>query len=586
MAGFGSAASSAERSVGTRERQLGVTAARLFLSILSFGVIIVLEPLGLDLERGVRAGLYWTFGFAIFATLVSGVGFQRTRSPERFAALQLISDVVIVTSLVHFSGGRDSLFIFLYALVPVYGAVLFGGLGAFGAATLSAIAYAVALFGSNGGWLGDFGGSAEVLPIPVLATTWGVHVGALFMVGALASVLAGDLSRTGEALNQRTKDLRTLRDLHQRTVESVMSGLLTTDELGRITSFNPEAERITARRADEAIGLDFEEVIPGARELVMAPQAYGRHPVSQRARLRVCNRRGEELCLGVASSVLKDVEGSPVGHVVIFQDLTEVVILEGDLRRSERLAALGEMGAKIAHEIRNPLAAISGSIELLRKNHPHSPVESEAARLMDIVEREADRLNRLLTDFLRYARPAPPKRLPVDLKGLVDEVLETFASACPENVEVTSDGFEAITVLADAEQMHQVLWNLILNAVQAMPEGGRLEIRSGIVSGREDQGEGGFHRNRIEDPDSLVLREWAEICVVDSGPGIPEEVQERMFEPFFTTRPDGTGLGLATVHRIVTGHGGLLLVESAEGRGTSVRIRLPVWESQELEFPE
>jgi two-component system sensor histidine kinase PilS (NtrC family) len=361
-----------------------------------------------------------------------------------------------------------------------------------------------------------------------------------------------------------------------------MSGLLTTDSDEKVTSFNPEAERIIAARASEVIGSELEAVIPGVRKLVRRASEWEVPAGSRRARLRIENRRGEQLHLGVASSVLRDAGGNPAGHVVIFQDVTSVVAMEEDLRRSERMAAIGEMGAKIAHEIRNPLAAISGSIEILGKSGTRSLSGSEPARLMDIVVRETDRLNRLITNFLNYARPTPLKLSRVCLETLVAEVLEMFEAVRPRSVEVVATELKPVSVAADAEQLRQVVWNLCLNGVQAMGEGGRLVLRTGLLASDSPQALSLSGRNETTEVASLGtggVGVWAEISVSDTGMGISPEVRDRMFEPFFTTKREGTGLGLATVHRVVESHGGVLQLESEEGKGTVVRVLLPCVES-------
>ena len=272
---------------------------------------------------------------------------------------------------------------------------------------------------------------------------------------------------------------------------------------------------------------------------------------------------------------------------MIFQDVTDVVAMERDLRRSERLAAVGELSANIAHEIRNPLASISGSIQLLASDQETT---GESARLMEIVVRETDRLNTLITDFLCYARPAPMMKSRVALKGLFEDLIEMFISGCPANIQLDLHIAEGIELEADPEQLRQLLWNLCLNAVQAMPEGGRLGLsadwarrestqepkpsfREGIRDVRTSEQHRFADRSDREREDQSGA--WIEIAISDSGHGIPAELQENIFDPFFTTKKEGTGLGLPTVHRIVVNHGGELQLVSEEGKGTVFLIRLP-----------
>jgi two-component system sensor histidine kinase PilS (NtrC family) len=396
-------------------------------------------------------------------------------------------------------------------------------------------------------------------------------------VGGLAIELSGELQRTGEALHQSTSDLNRLRDLHRRTVESIMSGLVTTNSAGRVTSFNPEAERITGATMEEVVDCQLEEVIPGVSQLFEEDLGSGSRSQIPRVRVPYRNLHGEELFLGLAGSILKGEDGSSLGHVVIFQDVTAVVAMERQLRRSERLAAVGEMSAKMAHEIRNPLAAMSGSIQVLRSDLGEDSPDRERRRLMDIVVREADRLNRLITDFLAFARPMPPKRESVALGGLAREVLDILDSVRPESISVGLHVVKPVCVQGDSSQLRQVLWNLFHNAVEAMPQGGRLDICVEDVVGQSPQEASALRRSDEQGRDREGTGEpgWVEIVVSDTGIGISSEVQEQIFEPFFTTKKQGTGLGLSTVHRIVEGHGGSLQLESTEGVGTSFRIWRP-----------
>jgi two-component system sensor histidine kinase PilS (NtrC family) len=399
----------------------------------------------------------------------------------------------------------------------------------------------------------------------VQLAVWGGHGGGLLLVALRARALSPDRDRAGRALEQRTRDLASLQRLHQRTVESLTSGLITTDPSGAITSWNPEAERITGARAADVAGQLLDDVIPGARARALEAAGSGERG---RARLKYRNRRGQDLHLGLAGSLLRAGEGDPGGYVVIFQDVTKVVEMEAELRRHERLAGIGQLAADLAHEIRNPLAAISGSIQILEAGFkPDDDESDESQRLMSIVVRETDRLNALITDFLHFARPAPAKPEPVAIAAVLADMAQIFESVRPPAVQLKVEAAPDLRVVADDRQLRQTLWNLFLNAIQAMPEGGELEIRARACAPQADSGD---RRNETaEGP------HWVEIQVADSGTGIPEDVLERIFDPFFTTKKEGTGLGLATVHRIVEGNGGHVKVESAVGRGTRFCVLLP-----------
>jgi len=550
----------------THSRIARLMVARLVLSVGVFALALVLVGAGRESAESVERGLYGTIVFAFLATLVYAGVFRFIHNAVRFGAIQLATDIGVVTSLVWFSGGADSIFSFLYLPITVYGAVLFDRRGAYGSAVLASVGYGAVLLAAEPIEMASvLGGSASFERVFAL---WVVQTSALLLVALLSSALSRELRIAGEALSESASDLVRLRLLHEHTVASLNSGLLTTDSESRVMFLNPEAERISGRALGEAVGRNLEEVLPGVREALR----MGRETPSGgrvRARMPLLHPSGQKRHLGLASSILRDGEGLASGWVVIFQDVTEVVAMEQELRRSERLAGVGQLAADIAHEIRNPLAAISGSVEMLEAGLSESDRDLERRRLMGIVLREIDRLNHLITEFLQFARPAPTKRTLVDLGAVVEDLVVMFEVTRPEDVEIEVDLGREVTALADPTQVRQILWNLILNAVQAMPEGG--SIRISVAELAEESQEGGSEgRNEPKGGPGFM-----EVTVADTGVGIAPEVLERIFDPFFTTRPDGSGLGLATVHRIVEANSGNLRVESSVGEGTVVRVRFP-----------
>jgi two-component system sensor histidine kinase PilS (NtrC family) len=261
---------------------------------------------------------------------------------------------------------------------------------------------------------------------------------------------------------------------------------------------------------------------------------------------------GQRRLLGMSASRLRGEHGAAPGAIVIFQDLTRIADMEEQLRRSERLGAVGQLAAGLAHEIRNPLASLSGAVELLSADLRAE--DDGSRRLAEIVRCETARLNRLVTDFLTYARPGPGELERVELAGLFRELEELWRSGEQGNVALRMETPSGIAVRANPDQLRQVLWNLLRNAAEAEP------VDAGVRVSAEPVGVDG---------------ERVEICVEDRGSGIPADELERVFEPFYTTKPKGTGLGLATVHRIIEAHGGSLAIDSVPGRGTRVRFRLP-----------
>jgi two-component system sensor histidine kinase PilS (NtrC family) len=533
--------------------------ARLAIAIGGLAIGITLDAIGRETPATQWPGFYIAVALSFVATLVYRPFVGRIQRPRAFAAINVATDLALVSALVLFSGGKDSVFTFLYVAVGLYAGVLFPGAGALACASAGALAYAGVLVLGHRGWLGP---ALRSEGFPVLITSWAVHVSALLGAAGLSGFLARELLRTGTALAERTQDLAQLRTLHQRTVESLKSGLLTTDLAGRVTSFNQEAQRITGLTRSQALERDLEEVLPGVRALHRSMLGT---ETGARARMQYAGPNGRPLHLGIGAYVLRDASGAAGGEVVIFQDVTEVVAMERELRRSERLAAVGELSASIAHEIRNPLAAISGSIQVMQSNA--NLVESR--RLMEIALREVDRLDRLIADFLQFARPGEPKVELVPLADLVGEVLEMFEASRPAKVAVECDLHQGLGVHADPAQLRQVLWNLLANAAQAMPDGGAVRIEARPARGRASQDDASSGRMDEEKP-------WAEITVMDEGIGIPRELMDRVFDPFFTTKAGGTGLGLAIVHRVIAEHRGVVRVEPGAGSfRTAIRVSLP-----------
>lgn len=558
--------------------------ARLLLAGMSLGLAVAIDRV--DTAHGTPGiwGVYCTIVAAFMATIVSARMMSRTRDPARFAMLQVGIDLTIVTSLVYFSGGGESFFTFLYALVVLYGAIFLdrGGVGL--SCGLAAAGYAFVLFGSELGILPVQGVEGQSRPLPLLAAYWGFYAGALLVLGMLANTLSAELRRTGAALDRQTSDLRRLRDLHLQTVASIGSGLLTTDEAGDVTSFNPEAEQITGLTAEAAEGRALEELIPGSRGILeRGKRSVGEEEGVGRNRLAYRNVRDEDVHLGLAASSLKDEDGQQVGHVVIFQDVSGVVSMEQELRQSERLAAVGEMAARMAHEIRNPLASISGSVQILQSAPAEDANDPENEQLLGIVVREVDRLNALISNFLRYSRPAPIKPERVDLSAVIEEIAKINASQSTppgrSEITVSLDLEPDVIVMADPAQLKAVIWNLWNNATEAMAD----QDKPGVFLARvrrllpdAAQAQSVLGRKEISrtcDGETRGPR-LAVLEIEDSGPGIAPDVQEMIFEPFFTTKQDGTGLGLATVQRLVEQHGGSISVSSRPGEGTCFRVSL------------
>ncbi len=462
--------------------------------------------------------------------------------------MQLAGDLAITTVLVHLTGGAQSGYTVFYALSIVGAATVRHRRGAFVVALASVVLFvAVALLDWRG-WLPVPADERIDVATTALVRQLVLNVGACVAIGLLAANLGEQIARSGRKLEEERALIADLATLKEDIIRSLSSGLLTVDLDARVTSWNEAATEILGVAAGGAVGMPLDAVLPaltGQLAEIAPNQAL------RRGEITATRSDGKELRLGVSVSPLLNHRGATIGRIVNFQDLTELRRMERDMKRTERLAVIGGVAAGVAHELRNPLQSISGCVELLRGAQE---VNGENRALMDIVVREVDRLNRLLTELLDYARPRERLPMKIDLGAVLDETARVFAqdrSHANVKLRCTLPPGPEVEINADPAQLRQVVWNLLRNAAEAMPDGGEIGVDLKVESG------------------------WTEVSVTDSGVGISAEDQEHLFEPFFTTKPGGNGLGLPTVHRIVTEHGGTIAIKSQTGKGTEVKLRLP-----------
>ena len=375
---------------------------------------------------------------------------------------------------------------------------------------------------------------------------------AFLIVGLLSARLAERQSRSDVRLIAATQSLATLRALHERIVASIRTGLVTTDLQGRIYVFNAAAAEITGYREEDVRGQDA-SIFFGEIKDIIADSLKSSNSLESGPRFEAdcLTPDGLRLRLGFSVAPLFSETGETTGTVITFQDLTHIRALEETSRRQDRLAAIGRMAASIAHEIRNPLAAMRGSIQMLRSDMKEDSSQTE---LMEIILRESDRLNRIISDFLNYARPRSIIQSQVDVGELLRQTFTLLRhSAEIHEDHVISEELPPVPALtsADSEQLQQVFWNLSRNALQAMPAGGTLSAVLKTTS-----------NNRLR------------ITFSDTGRGMSPEQVEHLFEPFSSTT-GGTGLGLSIVYQIIRDHGGTINVRSREGQGTTITIELP-----------
>ena len=533
--------------------------------LIGLRVVVVTLMLGLSLAFQARGELAVTFSVLIAFTYVITIAYvlllrslTSTGPLTLFTWGQVAMDFALETILVGQTGGIESPFVVLYvmtitvaSLVPrrrvglVTGAVctlLFG--------LLTAMQHAGLLFSAT--WL-----SPSRLAGPEIWHTFGVYGLAFLVVGFLSGVLADQLRNADQSLQEKEQGLSRLQVFHENIVRSISSGVFTTDEEGRITSFNPAAHEVTGYELSEVIGRSWTEVFSWHSS--EAPEdANTTSPAPVRFEVECQHADGSRLVLGMTVSPLQE-QGGQRGLVGVFKDLTQIRYLEEEMRRREWLASLGEMSAGMAHEIRNPLGALAGAMQMLRQDV--GPDET-SQRLMDIAIREARRLDRIITEFLQYARPPALNLTEHDLNKVLADTLDLIQHEARSRKNITilpmmASG--ALTAQIDHDQLKQVFWNLAVNAFDAMADGGTLTITTGLrrveVGGRR--------------------ADVIEIGFQDCGEGIPKHNFDKIFLPFFTTKKEGSGLGLAQVHRIADLHGGWIKVESEVGNGARFVVCLP-----------
>ncbi len=539
---------------GRRRLQLLVLVrAGIFAGLL--GAVWLIDVPGGYTPGRVGMRVLWGLAGAVIA-LTAGYT-VRLRRPLSFVGLhaqtQIVFDVLMASTLVTITGGVESPLTFLYAL-PVISATFFlGRRGVFWVAGLCCLMLAALFVLENRGVLpldrasGDSLSPGGLRVLYLLILNFSVFLG----VALLAGMLGEQLRRTGRELRRTEDSLERVQALHQDIVRSLKSGLVAMDRHHRVSLLNPVAEHILGIAADQALGRPVVEILP-ALGGVLANKADG-SPCGRGGAVRteVRHRRfsdNREIPVGVTLSPLSLPDGREAGFLVHMQDLTELRAMEAAAKRAEQMATLGEMAAAVAHEIRNPLGSISGSIQMLEQSER---LDGSERKLLKIARREVERLSSLVSDFLTFARPRPPGENEVELGPIVAETVEAFRARLDKNAPDIRIHAGTVRSRVDPDQFRQVLWNLLQNAAEAVGGTGHVEIELSVEG------------------------DWAVLEVRDDGPGVPSEVRQRIFDPFFTTKEKGSGLGLAIVSRIAEAHGGRVTYLPGQARGSRFRVTFP-----------
>jgi two-component system sensor histidine kinase PilS (NtrC family) len=526
----------------------GLNRARLITAAVALAVG------GLLRQAGAFPYPFGPFGLAVLAAVVAcailPLAHALIRDVRGFGRLQLALDVALVSAIVAASGGPQSIFVPLYVLAVLAASFVLPRAGALAVAGLSSAFYVAVVLGPTA--LASLGGVSGRGTTTDEALAACLNAAVFLVVGFVTSSLAGRNRESQADLDANRKSLSDLQAYRDLIFESVGSGLVGVDPRGHVTAFNRAAESITGFRSADALGqpwsaifgsgVDLDEIRETTNEDESPPRRY-EFPLRR--------QDGRLIPVGISFWSLRAGNGEVAGLIGVCQDLSAIKQMEQRMRQADRLATVGRLSANMAHEIRNPVASISGAVEALAKD---LPPDDGRNRLVEIVLRESERLDHIVGSFLDYARPAPLTPIDVDLAQMLDEVLLVIEHrSLPANLKIVREYAESLPARVDPQQMRQAIWNLCLNAVQAMPDGGEMRV-GGQALGESD-------------------REQIQVWVADSGHGIADADLPHIFEPFYSTKAGG--IGLALVYRVLQDHRGLIEAHSRPGDGTTFTLTLP-----------
>jgi two-component system, NtrC family, sensor histidine kinase PilS len=539
------------------DKQQGQDLTRRLLELIIFRGLALLLSLNLANRLALLPARLGSISFLSFFNILGLILtaiflalWRIDRHPRFQLFLQIGADLLLTTALVAFTRGIESPFVSFYLLIIIYCCLTLGRNGGLTGAALSTILYAGIILADRFGYFGF-----SNFPIESQQAIFRIssHALGFWSVAYLGTYLYRRLQAIEWELKEKTDSFTQLQQLNENIVSSIRSGLITTDLEGRIAVFNNAAAELTGRESKEMLGESVQQLIGENFWGRIVDADLFRKPKPLRHEQWITLTGGVMRFLGFSVSPLANqARIRLLGYILSFQDLTEIKRLEEEVQLKDRMAVIGRMAAGIAHEIRNPLTAMQGSVEILRSHANNLPAKDE--RLLDILIRESDRLNKFVEDFLSFARPRKYEKQPLDLLSVLKDSV-TLLRNSPEMRSKHSVLLEAedeeVRILGSPDQLKQVFWNLAQNAVRAMPGGGELKITV-----------------KKSPPDSQVIFE-------DSGIGMSPEEKEQIFQPFNSRFSNGLGLGLTIIYQIMEDHQGKISFESEKGKGTRAMLSFP-----------
>lgn len=534
-----------------RERRLLlITVGRLAVAtVLLSGTLyaaMVARPWLWSFTPRVLAGL---IAATYTAALGSALWLRLSREPLLIARTQVATDILLTTGMIYVTGGGSSGFTFLYGISVLMAALVAGSETARAAGAASVALYLGLALGLASGWIeAPPDQVAESYGLTTREVFFGVTVNVLglSLVTVLSNNLAERIQTAGGLLRAAEESAAELARLNDDIVRSLTSGLVTTEPNGRVRMVNPTGLQMLRLTAENAVGRDVHELLPLRAPLsVLSDEGENkRHEdIARRA-------NGESFPLGYSVTPLISADGVESGWIVVFQDLTEISLLRAEAERAQHLASLGRLAAGLAHEIRNPLSSIAGSVEMVRDS---SSLDAEDRHLLSLVLTESERLNELVSTMLQVSKPVAPRRIETDIAQVAREVTAMAQANRAEasGIFIRHRAEGTVLAIVDEDQMRQVLWNLLKNAIQASPKGSSIDIAV------------------VQTDDEVIL------SVTDQGVGIDPSQRDRIFDMFYSERTHGAGIGLALVRQLVDGHGGTIEARSNVGPGATFRVALP-----------